>query len=288
MSCIAGRFFTSWTTRDIPDEVFNLPDFETLNNSTENIKNKWTKTNKSKQHIKKKIISGLTSDHHYTLTHYRYSDVYSAHPEGDLLSPLPLPSSWLLSFWFSLSFSKTLHFPVVSEPLWFCFPLAPLFCFRLPLPFTSSISSLSLANHPCFYPFAARFSEHFITYYMPDTVLGILIYRISFIYRRRQWHPTPVLLPGKSHWRWSLVGCSAWGRKESDATERLHFHFSLSCTGEGNGNPLQCSRLENPRDGEAWWAAVYGVTQSRIRLKWLSSSSKVSMRYVYSFLDFLS
>ena len=90
---------------------------------------------------------------------------------------------------------------------------------------------------------------------------------------RRQWHPTPVLLPGKSHgWR-SLVGCSPWGRWESDMTERLPFHFLLSYTGEGNGNPLQCSCLENPRDGEAWWAAVYGVAQSRTRLKRLSSSS---------------
>ena len=56
-------------------------------------------------------------------------------------------------------------------------------------------------------------------------------------------------------------------------TERIHFHFSLSCIGEGNGNPLQCSCLENPRDGGAWWAAVYGVAQSRTRLKRLSSSS---------------
>ena len=85
--------------------------------------------------------------------------------------------------------------------------------------------------------------------------------------QRRQWHPTPVLLPGKSHGRRSLVGCSPWGCKGSDTTERFHFHFSLSCTGEGNGNPLQCSCLENPRDGGAWWAAVYGVTQSRTRLK---------------------
>ena len=68
--------------------------------------------------------------------------------------------------------------------------------------------------------------------------------------RRRQWHPTPVLLPGKSHgWR-SLVGCSPWGHWESDTTEQLHFHFSLSCIGEGNGNPLQYSCLENPMDGE--------------------------------------
>ena len=90
---------------------------------------------------------------------------------------------------------------------------------------------------------------------------------------RRQWHPTPVFLPGKSHGRRSLVGCRSWGRKESDTTERLHFHFSLSCIGEGNGNPLQCSCLENPRDGGAWWATVYGVAQSRTWLKRLSSSS---------------
>src|SRR5574337_85536 len=72
----------------------------------------------------------------------------------------------------------------------------------------------------------------------------------------------------------SLVGYSPWGREESDTTERLHFHFSLSCIGEGNGNPLQCSCLENPRDSGAWWAAVYGVAQSRTRLKRLSSSSR--------------
>ena len=90
--------------------------------------------------------------------------------------------------------------------------------------------------------------------------------------RRRQWHPTPVLLPGKSHGWKSLVGCSPWGHEESDTTEWLPFHVSLSCIGEGNGTPLQCSCLENPRDGGAWWAAIYGVTQSRTRLKWLSSS----------------
>ena len=95
-------------------------------------------------------------------------------------------------------------------------------------------------------------------------------------HQRRQWQPTAILLPGKSHgWR-SLEGCSPWGRQESrqDTTERLHFHFSLSCIGEGNGYPLQCSCLENPRGEGAWWAAVYGVAQSRTRLKWLSSSSR--------------
>ena len=99
---------------------------------------------------------------------------------------------------------------------------------------------------------------------------------ISHASWRRQWHPTPVLLPGKSHGRRNLVGCSQWGREESDMTERLYFHFSLSCIGEGNGNPLQCSCLENPRDGAAWWAAVYGITQSRTLLKRRSSSSSSS------------
>ena len=94
------------------------------------------------------------------------------------------------------------------------------------------------------------------------------------VWQRKQWHPTPVLLPGKSHGQKSLVGCSPWGCKESDMTERLHFHFSLSCIGEGNGNPLQCSCLENPKDGGAWWAAVSGVTHSRTQLKRLSSNSR--------------
>ena len=89
---------------------------------------------------------------------------------------------------------------------------------------------------------------------------------------RRQWHPTPVLLPRKSQGQRSLVGCSPWGLKESDTTEQLHFHFSLSCIGDENVNPLQCSCLENPRDRGAWWIAVSGVAQSQTRLKRLSSS----------------
>ena len=109
------------------------------------------------------------------------------------------------------------------------------------------------------------------------TITSSLFSQNLHIRRRRQWHPTPVLLPGKSHgWR-SLVGaCSPWGREESDTTEGLPFHFSLSYIGEGNGNPLQCSYLENPRNGGAWWAAVYGVAQSRTQLEWLSSSSSSS------------
>ena len=75
----------------------------------------------------------------------------------------------------------------------------------------------------------------------------------------------------------SLVGCRPWGREELDTTKPLHFHFSLSSIGEGNDNPLQCSCLENPRGGGAWWAAVYGVAQSRTQLKRLSSSSSSSI-----------
>ena len=98
--------------------------------------------------------------------------------------------------------------------------------------------------------------------------------------RKRQWHPTPVLLPGKSHGRRSLEDCSPWGHWGSDRLSDFNFtfHFPLSCIGEGNGNPLQCSCLENPRNRGAWWAAVYGVAQSWTELKWLSSSSRSSSR----------
>ena len=99
--------------------------------------------------------------------------------------------------------------------------------------------------------------------------------------RRRQWHPTPVLLPGESHGLRSLVHCSPWDRQESDTTERLHFHFSLLRIGEGNGNPLQCSFLENPRNAVALWAAVYGVAQSRTQLKRLGGSSNKSPYFKY-------
>ena len=91
-------------------------------------------------------------------------------------------------------------------------------------------------------------------------------------------HSEKAMAPHSSTLAWKIPW-TAWkaavhgGRWGSATTERLHFHFSLSCIGEGNGNPLQCSWLENPRDGGAWWAAVYGVAQSRTRLKRLSSSS---------------
>ena len=89
------------------------------------------------------------------------------------------------------------------------------------------------------------------------------------------------MAPHSSTFAWKIPWVEKPGRLqsmgslESDMTERLHFHFSLSCIGEGNGNPLQRSCLENPRDGEAWWAAISGVAQSRTRLKRLSSSSSI-------------
>ena len=126
------------------------------------------------------------------------------------------------------------------------------------------------------FPSSGDLPNPIITY----TFYYVISYHIVFILYyidtwRRQWQATPVLLPRKSHgWR-SLVGYSPWGHHESVATERLHFHFSLSRNGEGNGNPLQCSCLENPRDGGAWWAAVYGVAQSQTWQKRLSSSSSI-------------
>ena len=85
--------------------------------------------------------------------------------------------------------------------------------------------------------------------------------------------PHSSTLAWKIPWMEEPGRLQSMGSLELDMTERLHFHFSLSCIGEGNGNPLQCSCLENPRDGGAWWAAVYGFAQSQTRLKRLSSSS---------------
>ena len=114
-----------------------------------------------------------------------------------------------------------------------------------------------------------------------DPVSLHLCQYLVYQYRRRQWHPTPVLLPERSHgWR-SLVGCSPWGR-----WVRHDWTTSLSRIGEGNGNPLQCSCLENPRDGGAWWAAISGVAQSQACLKHLSSSSSGSSVSVYFYFTF--
>ena len=110
-----------------------------------------------------------------------------------------------------------------------------------------------------------------------DKFLNLSFGSVSSWVQKRPWHPTPVLLPGKSHAQRSLVCCRPWGCKELDITEWLHFHFSFSCIGEGNGNPFQCSCLKNPRDRGAWWAAISGVAQNQTRLKRLSSSSSSLM-----------
>ena len=135
--------------------------------------------------------------------------------------------------------------------------------------------------------------EHHLQVWWIISNYGIVIYLAKKVYiitkvvfRRRRWHPTLVLLPGKSHgWR-SLVDCSPWGCQESDTIEWLHFHFSLSCIGEGNVNPLQCTCLENPRDGGVWWAAVQGVAKNQTQLKRFSSSSNSSSKVVFIDLRF--
>ena len=147
---------------------------------------------------------------------------------------------------------------------------------------TTSNSSIT-AVHICYIHKAL--SPMWTLWYLLKWHLWISLITILALLLEKAMAPTPVLLPGKSHGRRSLVGCSPWGRKQSDPTERLHFHFSLSCTGKGTGNPLQCSYLENPRDRRAWWAAIYGVAQSRKRLKRLSSSGshKVFLQCEFSY-----
>ena len=117
----------------------------------------------------------------------------------------------------------------------------------------------------CFFMgyFYGVFSQDFaICNYLCNLKNLLFVLRPYSVWWRRQWHPTPVFLLGKSHGQRSLGGYSPWGRAESDMTEQLHFHF----------HTLE-KEMGNPRDGLAWWVAVYGVAQSQTRLKWLSSSS---------------
>ena len=177
------------------------------------------------------------------------------------------PFSPLFTTDFLLSFSSVQIFPVIFTL--FHYSLFSSYFYLLLMPIFYPLLPLSLP--PPTSLSTPMFSSFWVCDVLPPISLGSLppqpLFSSPSSIWRRQWHSTPVLLPGKSHgWR-SLVGCHLWGHTESDTTERLHFHFSLSCIGEGNGNPLQYSCLENPRDRGAWWAAVYGVAQSQTRLK---------------------
>ena len=111
------------------------------------------------------------------------------------------------------------------------------------------------------------------------SIVNILLYLIClsiYLPWEKAMAPNSSTLAWKIPWTEELGGLQSMGSLRVGTTEQLHFHFSLSCIGEGNGNPLQCSCLENPSDGGAWWAAVYGVAQSRTQLKRLSSSSSSS------------
>ena len=129
-----------------------------------------------------------------------------------------------------------------------------------PTPQFKSINSLALSF--LYNPILTSKGDFFFW-----TIVDLLCFR----YTTGQGNGTPLQYSCLEIHGWrSLKGCNPWGRWGSDTTEWFHFHFSLSCIGEGNGNPPQCSCLENPRDKEAWWAAIYGVTQSWTWLKWLS------------------
>ena len=120
---------------------------------------------------------------------------------------------------------------------------------------------------------------------IPDDAWLVAHLFCCWILWRRQWHPTPVLLPGKSHgWR-SLVGCSPCGCEESDMTERLHFHFSFSCIGEGNCNPLQCSCLESPRDGEP--GRLPSMGSHRVRHYWSDLAAAAAVFHCMNILLFI-
>ena len=131
---------------------------------------------------------------------------------------------------------------------------------------------------------SAKHNLHILCVFMRSNLLPYYFWKFYFLFlyytMEKAMAPHSITLPGKSHgWR-SLVGCSPWGPEELDTAERLHFHFSLSCTGEGNGNPLQCSCLENPRDGGAWWLPSAG--SHRVRHDW----SDLAAAYYTKTMDF--
>ena len=183
-----------------------------------------------------------------------------------------------------------LHWQVVSLPLqhlgggkWYCYhPTDPLnslspfffsFKWNVTLPWENCGRCLGAernTSHHCLtkHPVLSNYESCYLLKYEGKGYINKVGQIRCFCVRakgndwRRQWHPTPVLLPGKSHGRRSLVGCSPWGHWGLDTTERLHFQFSLSCIGEGNGNPLQCSCLEIPGTGSLVGCHLWGRTES--------------------------
>ena len=136
----------------------------------------------------------------------------------------------------------------------------------------------------CSFCTQCNLQHHFKPQRFKDYMAGKGIRRILLVYRYLKSVSEKAMAPYSSTFAWKIPwteepgGLQSMGLLESDTTEQLHFHFSLSCIGERNNNPLQCSCLENPKDEGPWWAAVYGVAQSRTWLKRLSSSSsKVSL-----------
>ena len=131
------------------------------------------------------------------------------------------------------------------------------------------------------------FNPEYLYIHNIHSIVNILLYLIC-LSMYLPWEKA--MTPHSSTLAWKIPWTEEPGRLQSmgslrvGTTEQLHFHFSLSCIGEGNGNPLQCSCLENPRDGGAWWAAIYGVSQSRTWLKRLSSSSS-SMYLPYTYIS---
>ena len=128
--------------------------------------------------------------------------------------------------------------------------------------FKRPVPSYSLSGHLCEFGFTCPVWHH--------------LHTNNYGFEEKVMAPHSSILAWKISWMEEPGGLQSMGSRRVDTTEWLHVHFSLSCIGEGNGNPLQCSCLENHRDGRAWWAAIYGVAQSQTRLKWLSSSSSLS------------
>ena len=160
-------------------------------------------------------------------------------------------------------------------------PIASMFPFVTVIFFWEQFSKCLLTTVS---QLSGKHNLHILCVFMRSNLLPYYFWKFYFLFlyytTEKAVAPQSSTLPGKSHGRRSLVGCSPWGPEESDTTERLPFHISLSCIGEGNGNPLQCSCLENPRDGGAWWLPSVG--SHRVGHDW----SDLAAAYYTKIMDF--